>query len=850
MSESGNQVVSEPGQVLREDEGIGTLTVDLNKNGNVKKPETLSKTRSSNRQIKKKNLEIEQENSPTPAKLHHRQCEKNTCASAVPICFATASDRCAGSGYTSRWYHITSGEHYCNECFDYYYRSHRGGNELFSSWKRHWSENSRLEASIKVFMVDKMLPFWAQCTIPTCRKFRQLTRASELTSEFLANFTCNMTGLKKDFNACQGPEDTRVQPLKSPNWFEMGTVTALLINSPATKFLVNYYPDGVGISPTSIPIPDDLRKGGTPSTHRKFINKPISPTSKYTGCCEFLQPFYQPAEQRKALCFRPDVMETDEMNEFPEYVCDRVSYLGVRNTIIALWNLNPKKWITKESLANHIICRGLVRIHLLEMSGRVLECLMKKGVVNSGIVNSPTGFTLLPKHSKSSVIVIGSGPSGLAAAHHLKNLGFKVTVLEAKGRIGGRIWDDTLLGGICVGKGAQIVTGVINNLITIMCEQAGIQMRIIGEKCDLYEANGSLASIEYDQRVDFHFNAMLDSIAEWRKGQTEDSSLYDKLMEMHNSFSEETGYVFSEEEERLLQFHISNLEYACGTNLKNVSALHWDQNEQFPQLAGHHTLLPCGYSYLMNLFAEGLDIHFNCEVSNVNSSSNLVKVTTIDGRPFIADKVIITVPLAILQKNKITFTPSLPPSKISAMNKLGAGIIEKIGLQFSTCFWEEKLKGSDFFGHVPSVPEEKGLFSIFYDLTPAKPIKKNSKTYILMSYISGEEVKLMTHKRDEEIVEMCLQVLRKMFYNKNVPRPLNWFVTRWKEDPHIGMSYSYIKVEGKGEDYDTMAEQIGDKIYFAGEATNRQFPQTVSGALISGVREAEKIINDTLTRRN
>lgn len=80
-----------------------------------------------------------------------------------------------------------------------------------------------------------------------------------------------------------------------------------------------------------------------------------------------------------------------------------------------------------------------------------------------------------------------------------------------------------------------------------------------------------------------------------------------------------------------------------------------------------------------------------------------------------------------------------------------------------------------------------------------------------------------------------------------MPRPINWFVTRWREDPHIGMSYSYIKVGGKGEDYDSMAEQIGDKLYFAGEATNRQFPQTVSGALISGVREAEKIINDTLT---
>ena len=52
-------------------------------------------------------------------------------------------------------------------------------------------------------------------------------------------------------------------------------------------------------------------------------------------------------------------------------------------------------------------------------------------------------------------------------------------------------------------------------------------------------------------------------------------------------------------------------------------------------------------------------------------------------------------------------------------------------------------------------------------------------------------------------------------------------MTRWGKEEFSQMSYSYIKIGATGEDYDTLAEPHGhDKILFAGEATNRHFPQT------------------------
>ncbi|KAG5830047.1 hypothetical protein ANANG_G00318840 [Anguilla anguilla] len=71
-------------------------------------------------QTKRKATDTEEDEDQSEKK--YRKCEKAGCSATYPVCFASASERCAKNGYTSRWYHLSCGEHFCNECFDHYYR--------------------------------------------------------------------------------------------------------------------------------------------------------------------------------------------------------------------------------------------------------------------------------------------------------------------------------------------------------------------------------------------------------------------------------------------------------------------------------------------------------------------------------------------------------------------------------------------------------------------------------------------------------------------------------------------------------------------------------------------------------
>ena len=68
----------------------------------------------------------------------------------------------------------------------------------------------------------------------------------------------------------------------------------------------------------------------------------------------------------------------------------------------------------------------------------------------------------------------------------------------------------------------------------------------------------------------------------------------------------------------------------------------------------------------------------------------------------------------------------------------------------------------------------------------------------------------------------------------DLPEPEDWVVTRWRADPFAGGSYSFLAVGSSPDDRRALAAPVGDRLFFAGEATSVANPATAHGALESG----------------
>jgi monoamine oxidase len=100
-----------------------------------------------------------------------------------------------------------------------------------------------------------------------------------------------------------------------------------------------------------------------------------------------------------------------------------------------------------------------------------------------------------------------------------------------------------------------------------------------------------------------------------------------------------------------------------------------------------------------------LDITTNCPVTAIDYSEDFCKVTTKTQGVLEADRVIVTVPLGVLQHNSIKFTPSLSAEKTGAINRLGSGIMTKLWIQFPEAFWEDELE-NDWINFISDRPGE------------------------------------------------------------------------------------------------------------------------------------------------
>ncbi|KYN31338.1 Lysine-specific histone demethylase 1A [Trachymyrmex septentrionalis] len=166
--------------------------------------------------------------------------------------------------------------------------------------------------------------------------------------------------------------------------------------------------------------------------------------------------------------------------------------------------------------------------------------------------------------------------------------------------------------------------------------------------------------------------------------------------------------------------------------------------------------------------------------------------------------------------------------------------IPKVVLCFERIFWDPT---ANLFGHVGSTTASRGELFLFWNLYKAP---------VLLALVAGEAACVMENVSDDVIVGRCIAVLKGIFGNQVVPQPRESVVTRWRADPWARGSYSFVAVGSSGSDYDLLAAPVSPphlvnqpppqpRVFFAGEHTIRNYPATVHGAFLSGLREGGRI---------
>lgn len=305
---------------------------------------------------------------------------------------------------------------------------------------------------------------------------------------------------------------------------------------------------------------------------------------------------------------------------------------------------------------------------------------------------------------------------------------------------------------------------------------------------------------------------------------------------------------------RLLNWHFANLEYANATNVRNLSLSGWDQdigNEfegEHSQVIGGYQQLPYGLYSLPNK----LDVRTNKTVTDISydatgSGNRKTIIKCEDGEKITADHVVYTGSLGTLKNRTIKFDPPLPESKVGAIDRLGFGVMNKVVLVFDEPFWDTER---DMFGLLrePDVHDSmeqedyvanRGRFYLFWNCM------RTTGLPVLIALMAGDAAHQAENTPDDEIIAEVTGQLRNVFKHAVVPDPLETIITRWASDKFTCGSYSYVAAEAGPEDYNIMAESIGN-LHFAGEATCGTHPATVHGAYLSGLRAASEIIESIM----
>ncbi len=446
--------------------------------------------------------------------------------------------------------------------------------------------------------------------------------------------------------------------------------------------------------------------------------------------------------------------------------------------------------------------------------------------------NSPAGSILVV--NRNSVLIIGAGAAGLAAASDLAVTGLAVTILEARDRIGGRVHtvhDQSL--NLPVELGAEFVHGKHPALFKLL-ESSHTAFSDVTERHWYFENGVVSRSHDFWNKL----TALFDLMSKEKPDQTF-AMFLDSLPndpEILRAKAVATRYVQG--------FHAADIKRAGVHGL--IAA-----NEAEDGVDGYRSFrVVIGYESLLQRLNEkakqhGAVVKLNSVVSEIYWSSNNVEAICLSGQRFAASRVVITLPLGVLQEKSrahgaVRFVPGLPEEKQNAIHDIPMGHVLRTVLVFRERFWE-RLDipgiGQEDLSQLGFIHYPQAAIPTWWSLLPVH-------APVLVGWAGGTGAAKFAGLSEAECISEALGSLKKIFGISEASLRkllLRSYSHDWNADPFARGAYAYLPVNGLATQQ-TLARSVKDTLFFAGEATSVGHIGTVHGAIESGQRAAKEIL--------
>mmetsp|Transcript_51549 Transcript_51549/g.95364 ORF Transcript_51549/g.95364 Transcript_51549/m.95364 type:complete len:533 (+) Transcript_51549:70-1668(+) len=455
----------------------------------------------------------------------------------------------------------------------------------------------------------------------------------------------------------------------------------------------------------------------------------------------------------------------------------------------------------------------------------------------------------------TTVVIIGAGPAGLAAAQTLADENVDFILLEARDVLGGRVRSVTLAEGLSWNMGAGWIHGRISNgtdynPIYEMATAANVQLAsTTWQNMTVRTGGGAVVSADtvkhWYERTDLVQAFCLDKNEElWTQAENlSDGVEWESIDITLQACWDEYGYIpanASEAEQHTalaLQWFSVDFDYCHPASELGVM---WSlpENDDYNE----EDLLVVGpYQGLMQTVADSLPGHSvrtGQKVTHVSYGEFSVNVTTEQGLLVVAEVAICTLPLGVLQQEVVQFDPPFSAARKASINKMNMGHYAKAIAFFPEVFWEptEQLL-------VTINSSSPGLIKWAINLNHPK-LYPGSKA--LDFHFVGDDAETVESMSETGVQAVLMQELHGI-YGSDIPNATKIYVTNWTHDPYTYGSYSDWPYGYFESEWLEMTRSLDGHVFFAGEHTSENFG-FVHSAWETGLEVAVEVLMELENR--